>query len=115
MSTELALAPTAKVTRKKKGKQDDLPTMQDHQRRIAEIEDLGDVQSDLEDEMDALKMKLKEADDNLVASMKKHDRTFYQRQTWGKVILRESKTKAKVTKAALTTKVDENAEDLDDE
>lgn len=96
----------AKVT---KAKQDDLPSMEEHQRKIAEIEELGDIQKDLEDQMDSLKMKLKEADENLVASMKKHDRTFYARQTWGKVVLKESRTHAKVTKAAVATNVDDEA------
>lgn len=100
----------AKVT---KAKQDDLPTMEDHQRKIAEIEELGDIQKDLEDQMDALKMKLKEADENLVASMKRHDKTFYQRQTWGKVVLKESKTRAKVTKAAPTANVDDEGAEED--
>lgn len=97
-----------------KAKQADLPEMENHQRRIAEIEDLGDIQLDLQDQMDALKEKLKDADENLVASMKRHDRTFYHRPTWGKVILKESKTKAKVTKAVVATKVDENGDSPDD-
>jgi hypothetical protein len=101
---------TAKVS-KSKAKQDDLPTMQDHQRRIAEIEDAGDKQLDLEDQVKALKEKLKDADDELVASMKRHDRTFYHRQTWGKVILKESKTHARVTKSTPTTVVDSDGED----
>ena len=99
-TAEVTLTP--KTTRKR-GKQTDLPSMENHQRRIAEIEDLADVQMDLTDRM--------------VASMKRHDKTFYQRQTWGKVILKESKTKAKVTKAVPTTVVDGDGEavDADDE
>ena len=89
--------------------------MKDHQRRIAEIEELGDRQIDLEDQVKALKEKLKDADDELVASMKRHDRTFYQRQTWGTVVLKESKTKARVTKAAPKTVVDGDGEEVADD
>jgi len=101
-ATETTLTPqVTKRGRGKKVKQDDLPTMEDHQKKIAEIEDLADIQIDLTDQMSSLKEKVKEADENLVASMKRHDRTFYQRQTWGKVVLKESRTKAKVTKATV--------------
>lgn len=108
-TTEVELTP--KVSRRRGKKQDDLPTMEDHQRRIAEIEDLADIQIDLQDQLSALKEKVKDADENLVASMKRHDRTFYERQTWGKVVLKESKTKAKVTKAVVATNVDEESAD----
>lgn len=91
---------TATVT-KAKAKQDDLPTMEDHQRRIPEIEDLGDAMKEIEDQLDALKSKYKDADDELVASMKRHERTFYHRQTWGKVVLSEPRTRAKVTKETI--------------
>jgi hypothetical protein len=105
---------TPKVSRRRgKAKQDDLPTMEEHQKKIAEIEDLADVQLDLMDQMSSLKEKVKEADENLVASMKKHDRTFYARQSWGKVILKESRTHAKVTKAVVATDGDD--EDSADE
>lgn len=104
---------TAKVSKRRgKAKQDDLPTMEEHQKKIAEIEDLADIQLDLMDQLSALKEKVKEADENLVASMKRHDRTFYQRPTWGKVVLKESKTKAKVTKAvAASTDSDDSDQD----
>ena len=105
---------TAQVSRRRgKRKQEDLPTMENHQRRIAEIEDLADIQIDLQDQLSALKEKVKDADENLVASMKRHDRNFYERQTWGKVILKESKTKAKVTKAVVKSGGDEDS-DSDD-
>lgn len=104
----------AKVSKRRgKAKQDDLPTMEEHQKKIAEIEDLADIQLDLMDQMSALKEKVKEADENLVASMKRHDRTYYSRQTWGTVVLKESKTKAKVTKAVASTNVDDEG-DADD-
>jgi hypothetical protein len=109
-TAEVTLTP--KTTRKRgKAKQDDLPSMENHQRRIAEIEDLGDAEKELEDQLDSLKMKVKEANDDLVAAMKRHDKTFYQRQTWGKVVLKEPKTTAKVTKAAPATVVDGEGED----
>lgn len=115
VATETEVTP--KVSRRRgKAKQEDLPEMKDHQKRIAEIEDLADIQLDLMDEMSALKEKVKEADENLVASMKRHDRTFYQRQTWGKVVLKESKTKAKVTKAVVASNIDgESADDGSEE
>lgn len=111
-ATEVTLTPkVSKRGRGKKAKQDDLPTMEEHQKRIVEIEYLADIQIDLMDQMSSLKEQVKEADENLVASMKRHDRTFYQRQTWGKVILKESKTKAKVTKATVKS----DADSADDE
>lgn len=105
---------TAKVSKPRgKRKQEDLPTMEDHQRRIAEIEELADTQIDLQDQLSALKEKVKDADENLVASMKRHDRTFYERQTWGKVILKESKTKARVTKFAVKPTGDDEETDAE--
>ena len=105
VTAEVELTP--KVSKRRGKKQDDLPTMEDHQRKIAEIEDLADIQDELQIQMSDLKEKLKDADENLVASMKRHDRTFYERQTWGKVVLKESKTKAKVTKATVKSTVDD--------
>jgi len=87
--------------RGKKAKQADLPAMEDHQRKIAEIEDAADELIELEDRLSSIKNQRDDAMDNLVASMKRHDRTLYERQTWGKVILKESKTKATVKKATL--------------
>lgn len=108
-TTEVELTP--KVSRRRgKAKQDDLPTMEEHQKKIAEIEDLADVQIDLMDQMSSLKEKVKEADENLVASMKRHDRTYYSRQTWGTVVLKESKTKAKVTKAVAASTVGDESD-----
>ena len=89
---------TAKVT-KAKAKQDDLPGVEPSSRRIAEIEDLGDALADLEDEKSAIGEKVKDANDNLVAAMKKRDKTYYSRQTWGSVVLSEGSVKAKVKKA----------------
>ena len=107
---------TAKVSRRRgKAKQEDLPEMEDHQRRIAEIEELGDIQLDLMDQLSALKEKVKEADENLVASMKRHDRTFYQRQTWGSVVLTEARVKAKVKKQVVASKDDEDGDSAADD
>lgn len=89
---------TAKVTRAK-AKQEDLPEIAPSDRKIQELEDLGDALADLEDEKSAITEKVKEANENLVAAMKKRDRTFYSRQTWGSIILKESKSSAKVKKA----------------
>lgn len=105
-TTEVTITPQV-TKRRGRAKQEDLPEMEDHQRKIAEIEELADIQLDLMDQMSALKERVKEADENLVASMKRHDRTFYARETWGKVILKESKTKAKVTKATVKSAADD--------
>lgn len=101
---------TATVSRRRGKKQVDLPTMEDHQRKIQEIEDLADIKDELDLQMADLKEKAKDADENLVASMKRHDRTFYERQSWGKVVLKESKTKAKVTKATVKASGDGEAD-----
>ena len=92
---------TATVRRPRKGKgiQEDLPTIEPSDRKIQEIEDLGDIVFDLKDEMDTLKGKVKDADENLVACMKRKERTYYNRPTWGSVTLSETNVKAKVKKA----------------
>lgn len=89
---------TATVKRNK-AKQDDLPGIPASDRKIQEIEDLGDALDDLIDEKSAIAEKVKEADENLVAAMKRRDKTYYSRQTWGSVIISESKVSAKVKKA----------------
>lgn len=88
----------ATVTRSKKPRQDDLPGVEASSRRIAELEDLGDALVDAKDAADAAKEKVKEADENLVAAMKRRDKTYYSRQTWGSITLKESTTKAAVKK-----------------
>lgn len=90
---------TATVTRAKKGKQDDLPGVTVSDRKIAELEDLGDALAELEDEAAAAKEKVKEANENLVAAMKKRERTYYSRATWGSITLKETNTSAKVKKS----------------
>lgn len=110
-----AIETTATVTRRgKKAKQEDLPGVDQSDRRIAEIEDLGDVLADLQDEMSSLKGKVKDADGNLVAAMLKRERTFYHRPTWGKVIIKETKTSAKVTKAGTPKADDSDSEESDE-
>lgn len=99
----------ATVTKTPKGKQEDLPGVEQSSRRIAEIEDLGDVLIELEDELSALKEKVKDANENLVVAMKKRDKTYYSRQTWGTVILKETHVSAKVKKSSTAT--GEDAED----
>lgn len=89
---------TATVKRAK-AKQEELPGVEPSSRRIAEIEELGDALADLIDEKSAITEKVKEADENLVAAMKRRDKTFYSRQSWGSVIISESKVSAKVKKA----------------
>jgi len=89
---------TATVT-KKRAKQDDLPGVEASSRRIAELEDLGDALIDAKDDADAAKEKVKEADENLVAAMKRRNKTYYSRQTWGTITITEPTSKAKVKKA----------------
>ena len=80
------------VTRK--NKQADLPGVQVSARKIREIEDLAEKVEDAKDAAELAKEKLGDAEENLVASMKRHKKSFYSRQTWGKVVLKEGKTKA---------------------
>ena len=93
---------TATVTRNK-AKQEDLPTITPSDRKIQELEDLSDTLADLEDEASAIREKVKDANDNLVAAMKRRDRTFYSRSTWGSIILKETSVSAKVKKGTATT------------
>lgn len=100
----MAKAATAKegdtvATVTKRGKQEDLPGVEASQRKIQELEDLGDEVDELEAQLATLKGKCNDANDNLVAAMKRRNRTFYQRQTWGKIVLSDPKTKAKVKKS----------------
>lgn len=112
-----AIAPTETTATVRRGrgkaKQDDLPTIEPSDRKIQELEDLGDALADLQDEMASLKGKVKDADENVVAAMKKRDRTFYSRPTWGKIIIKETKTSAKVTKAG-SGKADDDSDNVDD-
>lgn len=109
-----AIAPTettATVRRGKKAKQDDLPTIEPSDRKIQELEDLGDALADLEDEMHLLKGKVKDANENLVTAMKRRERTYYHRQTWGSITLKETNTTAKVKKSS--GKTDDDSEESD--
>jgi len=90
----------ATVTRSKKAKQEDLPGVEASSRRIAELEDLGDALVEAKDAADAAKEKVKEADENLVAAMKRREKTYYSRQTWGTITITEPTSKAKVKKAS---------------
>lgn len=90
----------ATVVKVKQGELDGI-TVSD--RKIQELEDLGDALSDLEDEAAAAKERVKEANENLVAAMKKRERTFYSRKTWGSILLKETTTSAKVKKASASS------------
>ena len=89
----------ATVTRSKKAKQDELPGVTVSDRKIQELEDLGDALADLEDEKSAIAEKVKDANENLVAAMKRRERTFYSRKSWGSILLKETTTRAKVKKS----------------
>lgn len=90
---------TATVKRAK-AKQEDLPTIRPSDRKIQELEDLCDELADLEDEMASLKHKVKDANENLVAAMKRREKTYYSRTTWGSILITESAVKVKVKKAS---------------
>lgn len=107
---------TATVRRRgRKGKQEDLPGVDQSDRKIQEIEDLGDALADLQDEMSTLKGKVKDADENLVAAMKRRERTYYNRPTWGSVTLKETTTSCKVKKASTGKVDDDSGEEESDE
>ena len=90
---------TATVTRSK-AKQEDLPEIQPSDRKIAELENLGDELADCEDVLAQAKHRKDEANENLVVAMRRRERTFYSRQTWGSILLTEpGAVKAKVKKA----------------
>lgn len=93
----------ATVTKSPKAKQEELPTITVSDRRIAEIEELGDALIDAEDEASAARERVKEANENLVAAMKRRERTYYSRSTWGSVVLSESAVKAKAKHTTATT------------
>lgn len=99
MSVAIETTNTTARVRRGKAKQEDLPTIEPSDRRIAEIEDLGDELADLQDEMASLKGKVKDADENLVTAMLKREKTYYNRPQWGSVLIKETKTTAKVKKA----------------
>jgi hypothetical protein len=94
---------SATVARKGKAKQEDLPTITPSDRKIQELEDLGDALADLQDEASAIREKVKDADENLVAAMKRRERTYYNRSTWGSITLKETKVSCAVKKATATT------------
>lgn len=96
----MAKEDTTKATvTKTKAKQGELDGITISDRKIAELEDLGDTLADLEDAAAAAKEKVKEANENLVAAMKRRERTYYSRATWGSITLKETNTSAKVKKA----------------
>ena len=104
---------TATVTKAKRAKQGDLPTIEASARRIAELEDLGDALIDAKDTADAAKERVKEADENLVAAMKRRQKTYYSRQTWGSITLSDPTTKAKVKKATSAEPGDVDEEEVE--
>lgn len=86
----------AAVTKRRRGKQEDLPGVEASNRKIAEIEDLADILVEAQDKQSIAKEHVDDAMENLVASMRRHNKIFYSRPTFGSVILKESKIKAKV-------------------
>lgn len=95
----------ATVTKRGKAKQDELPGVTVSDRKIQELEDLGDALVEANDEATAAREKVKECDENLTAAMKRRDRSYYSRATWGSITLKESHTKSVVKKASSTTDV----------
>ncbi len=85
--------------KRSRAKQEDLPGVEVSSRKIQEIEDLADEVVECEDRHKATKHALDDAMENLVASMRRHNKLFYNRPTWGSVTLKEAKVRAKVDKA----------------
>lgn len=100
--------PRADVITINSGKQTDLPGVEPSARKIGEIEDLAEELQRVTSERVGWSNKERDAMENLIASMKRHDRVIYLRQTWGKVVLKEAKTKA-------TVKLDSDSSNGDEE
>lgn len=76
-------------------KQGELPGVQTSKRKIPEIETLAEELETRKDEKKAADDRFKDAEENLIVSMKKHQRTHYSRTTWGTVEVKETKESAK--------------------
>lgn len=81
---------TVTVTRST-AKQGELPGVQVNKRKIVEIESLADLLEDKKADKKRADEAFQDATDNLIASMRRHDRTSYSRSTWGSVKLKEGK------------------------
>lgn len=99
-------APDKKSSKKKSGvttvtvsrtsaKQGELPGVQTSKRKVVEIETLAEELETRKDEKKAADDRFKDAEENLIVSMKKHDRVHYSRSTWGSVSISERKESAK--------------------
>lgn len=100
---------TITLVKRSRAKQDDLPGVSVSSRKIAEIEDLADEVVAREDAHKSAKHQLDDAMENLVASMRRHKKSFYNRPTWGTVTLKEPKVRAAVKKGQHGS--DDDAED----
>jgi len=102
---------TATVRRVRRNKQEELPGVDQSDRKIAELEQLGDELDDLQEEMKSLKGRVKEKDDELVSAMKRRSRTYYNRPTWGSITLKETSTSAKVKKFIVGSTEEDDQDD----
>ena len=93
----------ASVALRKRAKQDELPGVEPSERRIPELEDLGDELADWEDKLAEVKHRRQDAEDSLISAMKRHEKAYYSRQTWGSIILKQAAEKAKVKKAGVVS------------
>lgn len=93
-STTKERKPRSVVTRTS-AKQGELPGVQTSSRKVAEIEDLADKWDDAKATLKDAREAFQDADDNLVASMRRHGKSVYSRQTWGKVEVPDPKIHAK--------------------
>lgn len=82
---------TSVVVSRTGAKQGELPGVETSKRKIAEIEDLAEIYDDKKAAHKKSGEELKDAEENLAVSMKKHNRTSYSRTTWGRVKMKESK------------------------
>lgn len=85
----------AVVSRSGPAKQGDLPGVEVSKRKIQEIEDLAEIWEVKKKEKEDAHAAFLDADENLVVSMRKHNRTSYSRQTFGKVTVPDPKIHAK--------------------
>lgn len=76
-------------------KQGELPGLKMGTRKIAEIEDLAEKWEDAKLAKKASDEAFQDADDLLVASMRRHERSSYSRTTWGSVSIADPKIHAR--------------------
>ena len=95
---------------RKGAKQTEFEGMEVSNRKIAELEELGDAVVEAEDAYKSAKGHLDDAQENLVAAMRRRNRSHYNRPTWGSITLKEPTIKAQVKKGQHGMDDDSDAE-----